>query len=582
MFIYIFVLNRCKNWFCKNTMSYSIATPAELLSHFGHKTIVATDAMMGEDGSTRIPGVRDEYLTFENYSERIDMEGVPRPWRNFVASIYKYHAPGEPKTPRNPMLFNSVRRFLDNRTFLPTGLNTWLKNTLVEHQVPLAPVGDPTLKRPRTVDLTGGSDEDEPDQKRDEKGETILVCVDGISEKPIGVDDKGFPKPNDDIVFVVPDGDTKVYVYQKETFEAWMNAPNPPMLENEPIVPFDLVTEMVPLIGVDHTVNIIAWSPDGKYIAAAAFVKKDGWIQNWIYIWDVSTRNVIISHAERSTEIQIHSLEWSRDSKKLLTAGPDNSVFIWTLLFDKKIMEKQEFDRLNKDVTVATWSPDMRYIASSTKNSGKIFISTASEKELVIEIFELPIGKNKYDYDYEADEKKERRYLDQSIASWSPDNKLFVGMTTYSKFTIYDVTKNYSYIRQLPNMGYVEKVSWSPDGKRLAAAAEGRFHVYEMTYPYKVLYKSPTTYGRNYVDAMRVSWSPDGKYLLYTKAGYSLQMYDATTYTRVVLIPLFPTRINTFSWSPDSKSFVTGHIGTKKYPVVRVWDVDVVLEKYPE
>lgn len=95
-------------------------------------------------------------------------------------------------------------------------------------------------------------------------------------------------------------------------------------------------------------ISAIEWSPDGKYIAAAAAPN--------VFVWEVATRQRI------STYPTYHcSLAWSPNSK-YIASSIGAEVHIWNAATGKLILRYQEGSFATNDIS---WSPDGRYIASA-------------------------------------------------------------------------------------------------------------------------------------------------------------------------------------------------------------------------
>ncbi|HVB61376.1 MAG TPA: hypothetical protein VNE61_09315, partial [Ktedonobacteraceae bacterium] len=67
-----------------------------------------------------------------------------------------------------------------------------------------------------------------------------------------------------------------------------------------------------------QSVNLLAWSPDNCYLAAAS--------RGSVQIWSTSNRSVILHHHLHEGEMR--ALAWSPDSAYIASAGDDQAVRI--------------------------------------------------------------------------------------------------------------------------------------------------------------------------------------------------------------------------------------------------------------
>lgn len=103
-------------------------------------------------------------------------------------------------------------------------------------------------------------------------------------------------------------------------------------------------------------VSCIAWSPDSRYLASA---HRDHTIQ----VWDMPTETRCLTYHEHTDAVR--SVAWSPDGRSIATAANDKTAQIWEASTGKQLYTY----RGHSDwVTSVSWSPDGRYIASASND----------------------------------------------------------------------------------------------------------------------------------------------------------------------------------------------------------------------
>jgi WD40 repeat protein len=103
--------------------------------------------------------------------------------------------------------------------------------------------------------------------------------------------------------------------------------------------------------GHTDSINRIAWSPDGRFLASPSE-------DTTVRIWDVETEECIsVLKGHNSTTI---SVKWSPDMQSLISNSSDGTVRIWNLedLSQEIIGSKEDFS----EVFSGVWTPDGKYI----------------------------------------------------------------------------------------------------------------------------------------------------------------------------------------------------------------------------
>ncbi len=109
------------------------------------------------------------------------------------------------------------------------------------------------------------------------------------------------------------------------------------------------------LPGQYGAINALAWSPDGKYLAAASNDHR-------VHIWDTLTSHVIFTHGASGSGIK-NSVAWSPQGKYLAIGSNDRTVQIWNMINKSTRPTFTYYGHVNYVVSVA-WSPDGKRMAS--------------------------------------------------------------------------------------------------------------------------------------------------------------------------------------------------------------------------
>ena len=113
--------------------------------------------------------------------------------------------------------------------------------------------------------------------------------------------------------------------------------------------------------------------------------------------------------------------------------------------------------------------------------------------------------------------------------------------------------------------GWVESISWSPNGKYIASGSFDRavriWNANTGTCIHTLEGHTESIYS--------VAWSPDSKHIASGADDITIKVWDATTGSCIHTLTGHTSSINSVSWSPDGKHIASG---SRDY-TIRVWDV---------
>jgi len=110
------------------------------------------------------------------------------------------------------------------------------------------------------------------------------------------------------------------------------------------------------MTGHHQPINVVSYSPDGRWIASASFDKS-------VKLWSGSTGKFTASffgHVER-----VYQVCWSSDSRLLVSGSRDSTLKVWSLK-TKKL--QVDLPGHSDEVYAVDWSPDGERVASGGKD----------------------------------------------------------------------------------------------------------------------------------------------------------------------------------------------------------------------
>jgi eukaryotic-like serine/threonine-protein kinase len=150
-------------------------------------------------------------------------------------------------------------------------------------------------------------------------------------------------------------------------------------------------------------VMVLAWSPDGTYIASASSERS---ADRNVQVWDAMTGKLRLTY--RGHSANVIGLVWSPDSKYIASAGNDATAQVWDAMTGKLRLTYRA-DAGGSPVGLA-WSPDGTYIVASEFRP-----STPEMNKCDVQVFDAMTGKLLLTY-------RGHSSLVWSLA-WSPDGK---------------------------------------------------------------------------------------------------------------------------------------------------------------
>jgi WD40 repeat protein len=314
----------------------------------------------------------------------------------------------------------------------------------------------------------------------------------------------------------------------------------------------------------------LSWSPDGKYLAG----ESSGPPAFSIAVLDAGTLEEVdrfVGHFDFVTSVQ-----WSKDSRKVISGGLDRTVRIWELgKYDERLVipcteNPASFSWNAATAQVAITEGKRVRVVDGKRDAVPSLAVTPSSIGTIDEVRWNPDGSRLLFTCQDGtvrlwnpDNNSSKREFSVGTgkgphsACWSPDGTRFAFAS--KDIVICTVAEGAELIRLDGHRGNVFSVDWSPGGKRLASCGEdGAIRVWDAETGDELGAISPE--GASFNNRSDVRWSPDeegGK--LAVSAEAKVYVLDSRSHS---IIRTIESRggspINVLSWDPTGRRIATG------------------------
>lgn len=279
-------------------------------------------------------------------------------------------------------------------------------------------------------------------------------------------------------------------------------------------------TTYVPLAPLG-TQTVLDFSPDGRYLALA--------FAGRLQFWDFATNQTAL--APPSPDIGISSLSVNADGRRVFTTGSQGTLYKWDTVTGKMTRGTKNIPGFNR----VRPSPD-----------GKRLVAWMGNATTKVKL-------------YDEDSEKEILALPADLVNvqnvvFSPDGKRLATAESPdaakgSLIKIWSTTTG-AVVCTVQSLGkFSGPLSFSPDGKHLAASIEGHGKVWDAATGAEVLsFKGPTR---------GIAFSPDGTRLASSCSTAHVGVWDADRGKEHFKIPTSAAVTNAVVYSPDGKTLAT-------------------------
>ncbi|KAF7524995.1 hypothetical protein PCG10_005346 [Penicillium crustosum] len=325
------------------------------------------------------------------------------------------------------------------------------------------------------------------------------------------------------------------------------NLPKIPVwLRNAPPIEDSWTPLIQTLTGHSGSVEIVAFSPDGKQIASGS---DDGIIK----LWDAITGALQKTLSGHSKEIT--AMAFLPDSKLIISGAHDGSIMLWdTTTGDFQVIGDhfrtskdydpylQPLEEVHYNPHALAFSADCRQIAAVGRY----------QDDHVIMLFDTGTWDAR---------KILTDYSDSFLAlAFSPDNRQLVSVSRDRKVRLWDTTTGDLQKTLVGHTSWTYTVAFSPDGKQIVSGSDNGIIFWNAaTGDLQATSASPA--------ARSVAFSPDSKQVAAGFTDGTIHIWDASGNLKETLA-CHSWAIMSLAFSPDGKQIVTGSSDS----TIKRWD----------
>lgn len=306
-----------------------------------------------------------------------------------------------------------------------------------------------------------------------------------------------------------------------------------------PLSPTRIVTPSEPVGSVLYkyhghsgSVNTVAWSPDGKYIASGSF---DGIVQ----VWSATNESEVITYRRHSGVV--HTVAWSPDSSRIAYAGLDEVVRVFNPTISREA-DTATYQGHSRAVKSMAWSPNGTLIVSGSEDKTARIWDTTSKSRVVT---------------YQGHSGSVNAVL------WLPNGQYIASASNDGTVQVWDARTSRSTFTYHDHYGWVGAIACSTDGRVIASGGlDAIVQVWDA-----ITGASISSYRGHSGSVYALTWLPDSTLIASSSLDGTVQVWNATTGDRKFVYNKHSGAVRSVAWSPDGKLIVSA--GEDK--TVQVW-----------
>ena len=292
------------------------------------------------------------------------------------------------------------------------------------------------------------------------------------------------------------------------------------------------------LTGHSHSVNSVAYSPDGQTLAS-------GSNDNTIKLWNVNTGKLL--QTLKSHSYSVNSVAYSPDSQTLASASGDNTIKLWNVKTGELLQTLK-----SHSVNSVAYSPD-----------GQILSSASGDK--TIKLWNVKTGELLQTFTGHSNGV-------YSVA-YSPDGQTLASGSFDYTIKLWNV-KTGKLLQTLEgHSSWVNSVAYSPDSQTLASASSDKTIKLWNVKTGKLL---QTLKGHSdWVNS--VAYSPDGRTLASGSGDKTIKLWNVNTGNLLQTFTGHSHSVRSVAYSPDGQTLASAS-GDK---TIKIWQIPASISKAP-
>jgi WD40 repeat protein/predicted Ser/Thr protein kinase len=262
------------------------------------------------------------------------------------------------------------------------------------------------------------------------------------------------------------------------------------------------------------SINALAWSPNGKSLAAA------GEEPDQIYTWQVLTQQALSTHKVHTRRIQ--ALAWSPDGQLIVSGGNESVARVW----QPGSSAHAEYTGHVHWIQALAWSPDGQLIASgSADQQVHLWNAVTCQQRLVYR------GHNS----------------DILTLAFAPDGTRLASADESGSIQVWEVASGKLLTAYTGHSKAVSTLAWSPDGQQIVSGSLGwTLQIWEVSTGQLI-----TTYSQHSRMITAVAWSAAHGRIASGSKDQSVQIWQPQTGKTLYTYRGHTSNVNALSWSPD-------------------------------